>query len=139
MNDIFNYGMVLIHLKADVSDFEEGEVRTLACNYSLKELEEIKTIKLEKKEAFFGDYGINKNRDLFIYFPNGWRGCPSNKEKIYKFTECSSSTNCKDGYIGESKLEEKHQNILLGELIKRYDELPEFLKPKLKQLLNERK
>jgi len=57
------------------------------------------------------------------------------EERIYKFTECKSMNNCKDSYIKESKLESKHENLLLGEVYKQFSNLPSYLRKNFLNLL----
>jgi len=47
------------------------------------------------------------------------------EQKVFKFTECWTSKDCKDIYVSEEFLDEKHINLLAGELTKQYQNLPE--------------
>jgi len=58
------------------------------------------------------------------------------KEKVFKFTECWTSKDCKDIYVSEEFLDEKHINLLCGEFIKQYEDLPEKAKKLMKDYLN---
>jgi hypothetical protein len=57
-------------------------------------------------------------------------------ERIYKFTECKSSEDCKDIYLVESELQDKHKNHLLGEIIIQYDRLPKDRLEKFNEYIN---
>jgi len=59
------------------------------------------------------------------------------EQKVFKFTEWSSSANCRELYISESQLEEKHINLLAGEVIKQYENLPEKSREIVKKYFND--
>jgi hypothetical protein len=58
------------------------------------------------------------------------------KEKVFNFTQCFTSEKCNFIDLPESQLEEKHINLLAGELIKQYEILPEKSKKLVKDYLN---
>lgn len=58
-----------------------------------------------------------------------------NKERIFKFTECKASDDCKDVYLPESNLEDKHINLYVGDLVLQYEKSPELSKERFKNWL----
>ena len=58
------------------------------------------------------------------------------KEKVFKFTQCFTAEKCNFIDIVESELEEKHINLLAGEVIQQYKDLPEKSKKLVRDYLN---
>lgn len=59
-------------------------------------------------------------------------------EKTYFFTECTKRNTCVLVNLKESELEEKHKDLLIGEVIKKFENLPDNLKEQSLKILNER-
>lgn len=57
------------------------------------------------------------------------------EDKIYHFTEHSSDKNSKNIYVAKSRLEEKHKNLLVGQVYKLFLDLPLELKKDFLNLL----
>ena len=72
--DIFFYCLQLYIARADTSDFEEGEIRSMECEMTLTELEgSHEPIKMKVITPMVSDWGINKDKDRFMYTEEGWR------------------------------------------------------------------
>lgn len=74
--DFFEAALLCKIIFSDTSDFSEGEIRCLYAEnpVSYSELFEGKWDgKLKKNEPIDGDYGINKEREVFWYVGNEWK------------------------------------------------------------------
>jgi hypothetical protein len=60
-------------------------------------------------------------------------------EKLYRFTEWRSTSNCKEYFLKENELQDKHKNLLLGQLITDYERLPKDRLDKFKEYINQQK
>lgn len=59
-------------------------------------------------------------------------------EKTYQFTESTGINNCTILNLKESELEQKHKDLLIGQLIKDFENLPDSLKQNTLNILNEK-
>lgn len=73
--DWFAIGRITMIYKADVSDFKEGEIWSLSPKvpFTIKERNTWDG-QLSKNPPIVGNYGIDKDRKVFIFLPNKtWR------------------------------------------------------------------
>lgn len=59
-------------------------------------------------------------------------------EKTYTILECIGNDACRILNIAESQLEQKHKDLLIGEVIKKFEDLPKDLKQQTLNILNEK-
>lgn len=71
LEDAANLYIISVQHCADTSDFQDGEIRSISIKMALTNFKDWDR-KLPVKEPRHGDYGMDQDRNLYVYTSGGW-------------------------------------------------------------------